>query len=89
MSLESVCTVEQRATHRALAEQLGADPRVAAVDVLAPADDASGEWTTSIVLEPGETRVPARLLAMIARRGMGIVDVTPRAAFDHLRVTIR
>lgn len=89
MSLESVCTVEQRATHRALAEQLGADPRVAAVDVHANTDHESGEWTTVAMLEPGETRVPPAVCRAIADRGMGIVDVTPRAAFDHLRVTIR
>lgn len=56
------CTVEHRQAHRALAATVAADPRVAAVDVIEPAATPSGEWTTEIVLAPGEPRVPPTLL---------------------------
>ncbi|MFW6435702.1 MAG: hypothetical protein ACOCY1_04905 [Halovenus sp.] len=69
------CQVETRKRVRTVAERLGTDPRVEAVDVIQPSADPTDGWLLNIYLSRRQDTVPADVLTALGGHGLDIHDV--------------
>lgn len=85
MSL-GTCAPATRSKLKSAAEHIHADPTVAAVDLLAPAEEPTGRWTIEVT-----TTGPLRpaLLRTIAVHGLAVGSAAPKAAHSARRALLR
>jgi len=82
----SPCAPDRRSKLKAAAEHINADPTVAAVDIVAPAEDPTGRWTIEATTS-GPLR-PA-LLQTVAAHALAVDEVSHKAGYSARRVLIR
>jgi hypothetical protein len=76
------CTVEKRERLRDLAATLRSHPRVAGVDVLAPATGPRDAWTLEAVLDTGTC--PPAVLRALGNARVHVVEARPRGSGFHV-----
>ena len=81
------CHADARQRADSAARALEAQGIVVAVDVLDPATDPSDRWTVDILLEPSACGAPANVLAELAARDCGVLDVELQGGYWNVVAT--
>lgn len=78
------CTVSKRKQAQDIADQLAAQPQVAAVDVLSPAEGPCDEWTLSVLV--GRTTLPPQVCLALGAHGLVVEPPVQTRASGHTEV---
>lgn len=79
------CVADQREQVRAAAEHIAADPRVHAVNWLAPREGARDAWTLDVVCDDQGDATPLSVQRRLTTAAARIVETTPQSP-DHRQV---